>query len=173
MGRRVAGAVHRGIRGALAAVVGVSGAACYRTVPIELSQVPSGTAVRVHLTAVAQDRMRQENPSGPRRESVTGKLVRTTADSAVIGVESTVMEANVRTRTFYTDVAMLRTDVRLIEQRVLDRKRTTLTVAGLGVGAITAVILAVELGGKSTGTVNPGPGVPEQRIPLGMRFTIP
>jgi hypothetical protein len=104
---------------------------------------------------------------------VTGKFVRATADSAVIGVESTVMEANVRTRTFYSDFPMLKSDVRLIEQRVLDRRRTALTVGGLGVAAVASVILAVELGGKSTGTVNPGPGVPEQRIPLGVRFAIP
>lgn len=160
------------VRGAALATL-VAQAACYRNVPVELSQVTPGTPVRVQLTAVAQDRMRQENPGGPRRESLTGKFVRTNGDSVVIGVESTVMEANVRTRTFYSDMPMLRSDVRVVERRELDRRRTTLTVAGLSVGAIAAVLLAVEYGGKSTGTVNPGPGVPEQRIPLGIRFAIP
>ncbi len=147
--------------------------ACYRNVPVELSEVTPGTPVRVHLTAVAQDRMMRENPAGPRRESLSGKFVRTTADSAVIGVESTVMEANVRTRTFYTDVPLLRQDLRLVERRVLDRRRTTLTTVGLGVAAVAAVLIAVEYGGSSTGTVNPGPGVPEQRIPLGIRLRFP
>ncbi|MBK8250381.1 MAG: hypothetical protein IPK85_23745 [Gemmatimonadetes bacterium] len=147
--------------------------ACYRNVPVELAQVAPGTPVKVHLTAVAQDRLRQENPAGPRRESLTGKFVRLTTDSAVIGVESTVMEANVRTRTFYSDVPLLRADLRLVERRELNRRRTALTVAGLGIGAIAAVLVAVEYGGSSTGTVNPGPGVPEQRIPLGIRLAIP
>lgn len=159
-------------RGAVLITLLVQGA-CYRNVPVELSQVAPGTPVRVELTAVAQDRMRQENPAGPRRESLTGKFVRQSSDSVVIGVESTVMEANVRTRTFYSDVPLLRTDVRVVQRRELDRRRTTVTVAGLSVGAIVAVWLAVEYGGSSTGTVNPGPGVPEQRIPLGIRFAIP
>jgi hypothetical protein len=156
---------------ALAAFVCAS--ACYRNVPVELSQATPGMPVRVHLTAVAQDRIRQENPNGPRREMVTGKFVRATSDSAVIGVESTVMATNVRTRTFYADLPLLRSDVRVIERRELDRRRTTLTVAGLSVGAIASLLLALEYGGKSTGTTGPGGGVPEQRIPLGFRFPIP
>jgi hypothetical protein len=148
-------------------------AGCYRNVPVELTQVAPGTSIRAHLTAVAQDRMRTEQAPGAGRVMLSGKLVRTTTDSVILGVESTVMEANVRTRTFYTDVPLLKSDVRTIELRQLDRRRTTLTVIGLGLGAIAGVLIALDYGGSSTGTVNPGPGVPETRIPLGIRIPFP
>lgn len=146
---------------------------CYRNVPIELAQIEPGAAVRVHLTAVAQDRMRETQQPGAGRSMLTGRFLRTTTDSVVLGVESTVMEANVRTRTFYTDVPLLRSEIRTLERRMLDRRRTTLTALGFSVGAIAGVLIAVEYGGRSTGTVNPGPGVPETRIPFGIRFAIP
>ncbi len=132
-----------------------------------------GTPVRAHLTAVAQDRMREAQQPGAGRAMLSGKFVRTTADSVILGLESTVMEANVRSRTFYTDVPLLRSDIRTIERRVLDRRRTTLTAVGLGIGAIAGVLIAVEYGGRSTGTVRPGPDPTDTRIPFRIRIPIP
>lgn len=150
-------------------------AGCYRYVPVELPQVAPGTPVRANLTGAAMDRLRSASGEGPvvRRATIDGRLTRTTADSVVIGVESTIMEANVRSRTFYSDMAFLKSDVRTFQLRQLDRRRTTLTAIGLGVGAVAAVLIAVEYGGSSTGSNQQGPGVPEQRFPAGIRISFP
>lgn len=149
---------------------------CYRYAPVSPSEIRPGVEVRARLSAVAVDRIRQ----GPEAQArmlqgftTRGRIMKMSADSVVIGVERTELEANVRARTTMTDFPLLRTDIQQFELRQLSRRRTALTAAGLGAFAIAAVVISVERGGRSTGTTPPPGGAPEQRVPLAIRFRFP
>lgn len=150
--------------------------ACYRYAPISASEIQPGVEVRARLSAVAVDRIRQ----GPEAQArmlqgftARGRITRLSADSVVIGVERMELEANVRARTTSTDFALLRSDIQQFEQRTLSRRRTVLTAVGLGALTVAAVVIAVERGGRSTGTTPPPGGTPEQRMPQGIRISFP
>ncbi len=152
------------------------GGACYQYSTVAVTDVRPEADIRARVSAVAADRIRQ----GPEAQArllrgftVAGRVSRLTQDSVVIGVERIEMEANVRAKTTRSDFALLRSDLQQVQLKQLNRRRTILTSTALSLATVAAVVIAVERGGRSTGSTPTPGGPPEQRIPLGVRIGFP
>jgi hypothetical protein len=125
--------------------------------------------VRMELSAVAVDRMRQGPDSVARLIdgfNVSGTVERLNGDSVLLSVPTSYMEANVRLKTQQHDVAVLRTDVQRVHQRRLDRARTTWVGAAVGAVAVASTVAILNGSGKSKGSVPKPVDPPESRVPV-------
>lgn len=158
----------------LTVVVGATG--CYRYAEIPVADLRPGMSVRLQLSGTGVDRIRNGGSSDFRLLNgfeVSGTLSRAAADSLLLSVPTTVMEANVRQRTALQDLLLFRSEVGGARIRRFDRTRTTWTVVALGVAAAVSVTVALQRGGRAGGTIPPPPPPPETRIPLLIRWQLP
>lgn len=167
---------RRTMHAALAAIaLGVSSTGCYQYAAGTTGDLESGRAVRLRLSAVAVDRIRQ-GPAGQAELlddfEVSGTVGRVSADSIVLSVEMPVMQANVRMRTERRDLALVQADVQRVSLRQLDRRRTTVVGVGAGV-ASAAIVWAILHAGRATGGLPGGGGTNEVRIPVTVRLSFP
>lgn len=156
----------------LAALAANTACYSYRTVP--LTGIEAGTPVRARLTAVGVDRVQRSNAPEARLIKdfrLTGVVSRVTNDSVILGVEQSAMEANVRVRTTYTDLPLLRTELQQVELRTLNRRKSTVVGIALTAAAVVGVAIAIERGGRSTGTVPPQGGPADHVIPAWLRIS--
>jgi hypothetical protein len=148
---------------------------CYSYQPVTLSELKPEMPVRVQLTAVAVDRLRNGGNNEARfleDFSLSGNVARVNADSVVLSVQtSRTTDATVRPVAFYQPLPLLRSELRTTEVRRLDRRRTTWATAVLSTLAIGAAVYAIKHGGEASGST-PVPGGPnEVRVPLlGLRL---
>ena len=152
---------------AVAAVCLAGGTGCYHYAPLPVTELEPAMDVRVELSGVAVDRLRQAPDSVARLVkgfNVSGTVARVNADSVVLSVPTSYMEANVRLKTQLNDLSLFRSEVRRVQWRRLDRARTTWVGVGVGVlGAATAAIV-LNRGGKSSG------GIPKPVDPVDIRM---
>lgn len=156
----------------LAAIVTNTACYSYRTIP--LTGVEAGTPVRARLTAVGLDRLQRSGIPEARLVKdfrLTGVISRLTTDSVILGVEQSVMEANVRVRTTYTDLPLLRNELQQVDLRTLNRRKSTVVGLALTAAAVVGVAIAIERGGRSTGTVPPQGGPADHVIPAWLRLS--
>ena len=154
-------------------IAGATG--CYRYAPIGVGELQEGQTVRMQLSAVAVDRVRQGGPEESRLLEgfgVSGTVRRLASDSLFVTVESSLLDAGARARTVARDVPLLRSDVQHAALRRLDKKRTTWASVVLGAAAIGSVALALQRGGRSGGTTPNPPGPPETRFPFSLAWSI-
>ena len=124
-------------------------------------------SVRMELSGVAVDRLRRGPDSVARLVkgfNVSGTVARLNADSVVLSVPTSYMEANVRLRTQLHDLPLFRSDVQRVQTRRLDRARTTWVSVGVGVVGATAIALVLNRGGRSSG------GIPKPVDPVDIRM---
>jgi hypothetical protein len=164
------------VRRVWALAVCVSTASCYSYATVPASELTPSMAVRMELSGVAVDRIRS-GPDSARRLldgfKVSGTISRMAADSIVVAVEESYMEKNVRLRTQLHDLPLLKSDVRHVESRRLDRKRTTWVAVGLGVAAAASTAVVLNFGGRSSGSI-PKPVDPvDSRSSGALRWGIP
>lgn len=155
----------------VAVVICLSG--CYRYAAIPVPDLTTGMSVRLRLTGAGADRLGGSD-SGQARlvngQTVSGTVSRASAESLVVAVPVSVMEANVRQRTALRDFSLLRSDIRDARLRRFDRTRTTWAVVALGAAVAASVTFALQRGGRAGGTIPPPPPPPEQRSPLQIRW---
>lgn len=160
---------------AMAASVCVT-AGCYRYAAVPVSGVEQGMAVRVRLSAIAVDRIRQNGTSSQARLTegftVKGRVAGLAADTMMVTVQTSIMDASGRPRTVDEQLSLLRSDVVNAELRRLDRKRTTWAVVALGAATAASVTVVLRRGGRSTGSTQPPVPGPEARLPL-FRWQLP
>jgi len=160
---------------AVAVCVGAAGG-CYRYQPVEVSALAPDMSVRMELSAVAVDRLRNGPDSLHRLVdgfNVSGTVTRLASDTVLLAVPKSYMEANVRLKTENHNLPLLRTDVQRVQSRRLDRGRTTWLSVALGALAVSSAIYVVNKGGKSTGGP-PNPGdPPEMLVPAALGRAIP
>jgi hypothetical protein len=148
-----------------ACLVGSTG--CYHYAPLPVSDLEPAMAVRMELSGVAVDRLRRGPDSVARLVNgfnVTGTVARLNADSVVLSVPTSYMEANVRLKTQLHDLPLFRTEVQRVQWRRLDRARTTWVGVGIGVVGATAIALVINRGGRSSG------GIPKPVDPVDSRM---
>ncbi|MCC6931200.1 MAG: hypothetical protein IT359_19585 [Gemmatimonadaceae bacterium] len=147
-----------------------SSAGCYSYQPIQLSEISPNTSVRVQLSGMAVEQLRNGKSNEARLLedfSVSGAVSRVTGDSVVLSVQTTQSsDAMTRPVTFYQPLPLARSDFRSVEVRKLDRKRTTITSVVLGALAVSAATYAIIHGGESSGTTPPNGGPNEARVPF-------
>jgi hypothetical protein len=160
---------------ALAACLG-SVVGCYRYAPVQVTDLAPAMTVRMELSAAAVDRLRHGPDSLARLLdgfNVSGSVSRLTADSVLLAVPTSYMEANVRLRTQLHDLPLLRSDVQRVRSRRLDRNRTAWAGVGLGVAAAASVAYVLNHGGRATGSI-PKPVDPtDNRIPTAVERVVP
>lgn len=146
-----------------------STAGCYTYRSVAVADLEPEMTVRVELTAVAVDRLRN-SPNGERRLlegfEVGGTVASAGGDSVVVSVPSnTPTDPSMRAMTFRQPVTLRRSDVERIELRTLDRRKTTWAAVTIGALSVTAAVFAIRRGGEATGST-PVPGGPnEARVP--------
>ena len=152
---------------AAAAASIVGGTGCYHYAPLPVAELEPAMSVRMELSGVAVDRLRRGPDSVARLINgfgVSGTVARLNADSVVLSVPTSYMEANVRLKTQLHDLPLFRSDVQRVQWRRLDRARTTWVSVGVGVLGATAVALVLNRGGKSSG------GIPKPVDPVDSRM---
>jgi hypothetical protein len=148
-------------------------AGCYRYSEVPIGDLTTGMSVRLRLTGAGVDRLGGNDSNQARLvngQTVSGTVARASAESLVVAVPVSVMEANIRQRTALQDFALLRSDVREARLRQFDRTRTTWTVVALGAAVVASVGLALQRGGRAGGTIPPPPPPPDHRFPLQIRW---
>lgn len=128
---------------------------CYHYTVVTPADLAPAMDVRVELSAVAVDRVRQGPDSIAKLLdgfNVSGTVSRLSSDSVLLAVPTTFMEANVRLKTETHDLALLRSDLQRVRQRRLDRTRTTWVGAGLGAAIAVSAAAALNWGGHSKGS---------------------
>ena len=144
--------------------------ACYSYQPIQLAELKPNTSVRVQLTGMAVEQLRNgKNNEGRLLEdfSVSGNIARLTGDSVTLSVQtSQSSDAMTRPVTFFQPLPLARTDLRSVEVRKLDRRRTTITSVVLGTLLAGAATYAIIHGGEASGTAPPNGGPNEMRVPF-------
>lgn len=131
-------------------------AGCYRYVSVPVAELAPDMTVRMQLSAVAVDRLRTGPDSLTRLLdgfSVSGTVSRLVADTLLLAVPTSYMEANVRLKTELHDLPLLRSDVQRVQSRRLDRARTTWTSVAVGVAAVASAAYVLNRGGRSTGSI--------------------
>jgi len=147
--------------------VAVASSGCYRYAEIPVSDLTEGMSVRLQVSGVGVDRIR--NSAGANLLDgfgVSGTVASLGGDTLLVSVPRTIMEANVRQRTTMQDLMLFRTEVREARRRQFDRKRTTWSIVALTAVVAASVSFALQRGGRSQGTTQPPPPPPEIRIPL-------
>jgi hypothetical protein len=148
------------------ALAGVASVGCYRYTPVQTSELAPQMAVRVELSGVAVDRLRTSPDSLTRLVNgfrVNGTVAQLAADSLLLSVPRSYMEANVRLKTQLFDLPLLRSDLQRIEARRLDKKRTTWAAVALGAATAVSISFVLNYGGRSTGSI-PKPVDPTDRV---------
>lgn len=161
--------VHRAWRAIALLLVAASTAGCYTYRRVAATDLEPEMTVRVQLTAVAVDRLRN-SPNGERRLldrfELAGTVERAEGDSVVVSVPTnTASDPSTRAMTFRQPVTLKRSDMEEIELRTLDRRKTTWTAVTIGALTVGAAVFAIRRGGEATGST-PVPGGPnEVRVP--------
>jgi hypothetical protein len=152
---------------AVTAVCLAGGTGCYHYAPLPITELEPAMTVRMELSGVAVDRLRRGPDSVARLVNgfnVSGTVARLNADSVVVSVPTSYMEANVRLKTQLHDLPLFRSDVQRVQWRRLDRARTTWVGVGVGVVGATAIALVLNRGGRSSG------GIPKPVDPVDARM---
>lgn len=143
---------------------------CYSHAVTSLDAVSPGQHVRVTVTPAAGEQISQL--VGYEERTLEGELAEITDGAFYMTIPSGVRQEGFRFETLHQKLRFTQEDVVMIERRQLDRTRTALLVAGVGV-AVTAVVLD-SFRGKSGGDTRQPPGEPpsQVRIPW-IRVTVP
>lgn len=140
---------------------------CYRYAPVPVSELSRDMDVRLELSAVAVDRLRQASDSLARLVdgfSVSGTLSDVSGDSLRLEVPTSYLEANVRLETRLHPLPLLRSDIQRVEARRLDKARTTWTGVALGAIGAASVAYVLNHGGRTNGSTPKPPDPTEVRV---------
>ena len=148
----------------LAAALLLSG--CFTYVPTQLSTVPAGEDVRVHLTRRAVVELSELSPQI--QEALTGTLVGTNGDRVTLRVPVAARQEGFFRSPILQDIPVPTSEILSVERREFSSARTGLFVAG-GAG-VAAIIIGMIISGSDSPDADPGPGEEEIRIPF---FSIP
>ncbi len=137
-------------------------AGCFTYIPTEVSAVPDGERVRVHVTREGQlDLPEVIDPLGP---TVRGTLVRRAEDGIFLRVPVAIRRDGFLQSDLGQNVAIPFREIVQIERRALSRSRTGLMVAGTA--GVAAVIVFVIIDGSRGGDPRGPTGGDDIRIPL-------
>jgi hypothetical protein len=143
----------------LGVVVLLGGCYSYRLVPVE--QAPVGETVRARVSATEAERLR--DVLGRDERVVEGELLAQPDSAILVAVRTSLVDASVQT---HQRVALPRQGVLELEVRRLDRWKT-LAVAGVVVGAATAVAVSQFNSDKPTENGGKGGSNKSLVLPLG------
>lgn len=154
----------------------VVGAGCYRYAETDVSALAPAQSVRLDVTAQGVERLRRSGTMEPRAIdgfAVAGRVARIGGDSILLLVDRSVLGQRAQATTITHNLAVLRSEVRGVQLRQLNRRKSTWAGVALGTAVVASAVFAIQRGGRASGTgvvVTPGP---DNRIPWFMRITIP
>jgi len=140
---------------------------CFTFTPIETGDIQPGMSVRARISPGAAERIAPLLGVSDAR-IVTGKLVAITSDTLIVEAQAAAApDATAVGEILHQRVSISRGDLRGLESRTLDRKRTGL-VAGAGAAIIVVMLLKVLHGDPAMSSLPGGPGT-EDLIPALLR----
>jgi hypothetical protein len=120
---------------------------CYRYVPVERYQAPSGSEVRVVLTMDGEDEIR--GTFGPGVTSLDGPLVRWDSEGLGLLTDLSISREGYPATTMTETVQLQPHHIARVELRELDGRRTAFFTAGVVGAAAVAIIAPSLVGGDS------------------------
>jgi hypothetical protein len=144
-------------------------AGCYSYSAITPAAAPAGIEVRARITGAASDRVGPQIGSLEQRELI-GNVVDNRNGELILDVEGST-RPNVATSAgpLRARVQLAPSDLVSLEQRKLDRGRTTLLTAAIIAGVGAGVAVALHAGGGAEEGKGPPEPPPINRIPV-LRF---
>jgi len=157
------------------ASVMIAAGGCHHYAPISVSQLQPGMEIRAQLTGSAVDRLLRGSRTSVGTLAgftISGTVDEVGADSLLLSVPTTVLEADYRATVLRQDIALPRSDVVVAETQRIDKWRTGLIVGGVVAGTLAIIINARHGAGHSGGIPVIG-GPPENRLPVGFMWRLP
>ena len=153
----------------------VAAAGCYHYEVVPLAQLQPGMEVRTRLSGDAVERARRSPDTPPGILDgfvVRGQVARVGNDSLQLTVPMTVSDGGYRSSVLTQDIRLPNSDVVGVEVREIDKLKTGLLSAGAGIAAFF-IVRQAQGGGQALGKPPGGGGPPENRIPVGLRISLP
>lgn len=136
---------------------------CFSYVPTQLGAVQEGAVVRVHLSPAAQVQLTQR--VGRRIEdSLDGTLTGRQPSQLMLKVPIAAQQEGFFRGEIAQDIQIAEPDVLGIDVRRFSHAKTALLVGGAAAGA--GALIAFIVSNSKGGSVGPGGGIEEIRIPL-------
>ncbi|MCU0647467.1 MAG: hypothetical protein MUF00_05700 [Gemmatimonadaceae bacterium] len=141
---------------------------CYRVAPVELSALPVGAQATFDLSGSAVERLRRDPTQALLLDdfSVSGRLAARDGDSLRVTVPTRISEGTAPPTTVFRDLRLGADEVRRVQQRTLDRRRTTITATALGAATVVASTFIVYRGGRASGNSGRPVDPTDLRIPI-------
>jgi hypothetical protein len=155
---------------ALLATVG-----CYHYEVVPLAALQPGMEVRTRLSGDAVERARRNSdaPAGMLEGfTIRGQVARVSADSLQLTIPTSVSEGGYRSSVLTQDILLPNADVVGVEVREVDKLKTALVTAGVGIAAFF-IARQAQGGGQALGKPSGGGGPPENRVPIGFSVPLP
>ena len=162
-------------RGLTAVVAVLVTAGCYHYEVVPLAELQPGMEVRTRLSADAAERARRnrDTPAGMLDGfTVRGQVARVSADSLQLTIPTSVSEGGYRSSVLTQDILLPSADVVGVEVREVDKVKTGLLSAGVGLAAFF-IVRQAQGGGQALGKPSGGGGPPENRVPIGFSIPLP
>ncbi len=149
--------VRRSTAAALALSVLLANSACYYYQPVVGAARPG--SVRIELTSEGTAELARS--LGPSVRAITGELVEWRAGDTLVVVPQWVRTSGGMAQPWIGEgaVSIARSDLRTLDERRFNRRRTTLMAAGVTAGLVSIAIAALKSGGAHGG-VSAGGGTP-------------
>jgi hypothetical protein len=150
-------------------------AGCYRTAIVPLADVPAGATVDLDLSGAAVERLRAAPATARLLDgfATSGRIVRRERDSVLVSVALRTQQPNARPVTTWQSLLLGVDEVRRVQVRTLDRRKTRWVAIGTGAAVVLGSTLIVYRGGQSSGANGRPIDGPENRIPLVARVRLP
>jgi hypothetical protein len=149
--------------------------ACFEYSQVPVTDLQAGMDVRAQISGMGAERLLRGGEAQARvldGFTVNGIVLGMRSDSVLISVPTIYYEGDYRARTLTQEVLLSRTELVGAQVRRLNRTRTTVVTAGVGV-ALIAAILATRQGAGANGGIPVHGGPAEHRIPVGIQWRLP
>jgi hypothetical protein len=156
-------------------VVVLTTAGCYHYEVVPLAALQPGMEVRTRLSGDAVERARRNRDMPPGMLdgfTVRGQVARVSADSLQLTIPTSVSDGGYRSSVLTQDILLPNADVVGIEVHEVDKLKTGLLTAGVGIAAYF-IVRQAQGGGQALGKPPGGGGPPENRVPIGFSIPLP
>ncbi len=156
-------------------VVVLATAGCYHYEVVPLAELHPGMEVRTRLSGDAVERARRnsDTPAGMLDGfTIRGQVARVSADSLQLTIPTAVSDGGYRSSVLTQDILLPNADVVGVEVREVDKLKTGLVTAGVGIAAFF-IVRQAQGGGQALGKPPGGGGPPENRVPIGFSIPLP
>lgn len=153
----------------------IPAAGCYRYTAIPVARLSPGMDVQARISSRGAERLgrRADGETSMGQElTIRGIVDRAGPDSLLFSLPTTLYEGDYRAKTTTQSIMVSRADVVSVDVRDLDKWKTGLMAAGIGIGAFI-IVSRSRRGAGTSGSIPVHGGPPELRVPVGFQWLLP